>query len=36
MHHFHYQQDELYCEDVPVRESAEQLGTPFIFTAMPR
>lgn len=29
MHHFHYQQDELYCEDVPIRNIAEQVGTPF-------
>ena len=29
MHHFHYQQDELYCEDVPIREIADQVGTPF-------
>ena len=29
MHHFHYQQDELYCEDVPIREIAGQVGTPF-------
>ncbi len=29
MHHFHYQQDELYCEDVSIREIAGQVGTPF-------
>jgi len=29
MHHFHYQQDELYCEDVAVREIADKVGTPF-------
>lgn len=29
MHHFHYQQDELYCEDVAVRDIANQVGTPF-------
>ena len=29
MHHFHYQQDELYCEEIPVREIADQVGTPF-------
>lgn len=29
MHHFHYIEDELYCEDVPVSEVAYQVGTPF-------
>ena len=29
MHHFHYQQDMLYCEDVPVQEIAAAVGTPF-------
>ncbi|MEN8246731.1 MAG: diaminopimelate decarboxylase [Thermodesulfobacteriota bacterium] len=29
MHHFHYQQDELFCEDVPIREIADKVGTPF-------
>jgi len=29
MHHFHYQQDELYCEDVAVRDIADKVGTPF-------
>ena len=29
MHHFHYHQDELYCEDVAVREIADKVGTPF-------
>ncbi|MBW2612724.1 MAG: diaminopimelate decarboxylase [Deltaproteobacteria bacterium] len=29
MHHFQYKQDELHCEDVPVREIADQVGTPF-------
>ncbi|MEJ2473399.1 MAG: diaminopimelate decarboxylase, partial [Desulfobacterales bacterium] len=29
MHHFHYRHDELFCEDVAVREIAEAVGTPF-------
>lgn len=28
MHHFHYQQDELYCEGIPLRKLAEAEGTP--------
>jgi diaminopimelate decarboxylase len=28
MHHFHYEGDELYCEKVPVREIARDVGTP--------
>jgi diaminopimelate decarboxylase len=28
MHHFPYQQDELYCEDIPLRKLAEAVGTP--------
>ncbi len=28
MHHFQYKPDELYCEDVPVRLIAEEIGTP--------
>jgi diaminopimelate decarboxylase len=28
MHHFHYQQDELYCEGIPLRKLAEAVGTP--------
>jgi diaminopimelate decarboxylase len=28
MHHFHYQGDELYCEQVPLREIALKVGTP--------
>lgn len=28
MHHFQYKAEELYCEDVPVRRIAEQIGTP--------
>ena len=29
MHHFQYRDDELYCEEVPIRQIAEQVGTPF-------
>jgi diaminopimelate decarboxylase len=29
VHHFHYQAGELYCENVPVRQIAEKVGTPF-------
>ena len=29
MHHFEERDGEMYCEDVPVRRVAEQLGTPF-------
>jgi len=29
MHHFKYRNNELYCEDVPVRTIAEDIGTPF-------
>ena len=29
MHHFLYRNNELYCEDVPVRKIAENIGTPF-------
>ncbi|MBW1645631.1 MAG: diaminopimelate decarboxylase [Deltaproteobacteria bacterium] len=29
MHYFHYQDDELFCEEVPVREIAAREGTPF-------
>lgn len=28
MHHFHYQNDELYCEEVPLRTIAREVGTP--------
>lgn len=28
MHHFHYVNDELFCEGVPLRTIAEQVGTP--------
>ncbi len=29
MHHFHYKNNELYCEDVRVADIAARLGTPF-------
>ncbi|HTN44412.1 MAG TPA: diaminopimelate decarboxylase [Nitrospiria bacterium] len=29
MHEFHYRQNELYCEDVPVKTIAQEVGTPF-------
>jgi diaminopimelate decarboxylase len=29
MHHFHYQNNELYCEGVPVKAVAAKVGTPF-------
>ena len=29
MHHFKYREDALFCEDVPVKEIAEKVGTPF-------
>jgi diaminopimelate decarboxylase len=29
MHHFNYQAGELFCENVPVRQIAEAVGTPF-------
>ncbi len=28
MHHFHYQGEELYCENVPLRRIAREMGTP--------
>lgn len=28
MHHFHYQNNELFCEDVPIRGVVEEWGTP--------
>jgi diaminopimelate decarboxylase len=28
MHHFIYQGDELYCENVPIRKIAQEVGTP--------
>ena len=33
MHHFHYKDGEMYCEDVPVRTIAEAVGTPFYLYA---
>jgi diaminopimelate decarboxylase len=29
MHHFHYKNGELHCEEVPVRRIAGKVGTPF-------
>jgi diaminopimelate decarboxylase len=29
MHHFAYRDNEMYCEDVPIRVIAENVGTPF-------
>jgi diaminopimelate decarboxylase len=29
MHHFQYQDKQLYCEDVPIKKIAEKIGTPF-------
>jgi len=29
MHDFQYRGDELYCEELPIREIAESVGTPF-------
>ncbi|MEJ2096756.1 MAG: diaminopimelate decarboxylase, partial [Deltaproteobacteria bacterium] len=29
MHHFHYDQDRLFCESVAVQDIAESVGTPF-------
>ena len=29
MHHFHYRDNRMFCEDVPVLEIAENVGTPF-------
>ena len=29
MHHFKYRNNEMYCEDVPIRIIAEEIGTPF-------
>jgi diaminopimelate decarboxylase len=29
MHHFHYQDNQMYCEDVSVATIAEEVGTPF-------
>ena len=29
MHHFNYQNNQMYCEDIPVAQIAEAVGTPF-------
>ena len=29
MHHFQYQNDQMYCENVPIRRIAKEVGTPF-------
>ncbi len=29
MHHFHYRDNHMFCEDVPILEIAESVGTPF-------
>lgn len=29
MHHFHYRDDELFCEDVPIQKIAAEVGTPL-------
>ncbi len=29
MHHFHYVDNELYCEEVPIQRIAKEVGTPF-------
>jgi len=29
MHHFHYKKNQMYCEDVPVSEIGQEVGTPF-------
>ncbi|NNL41240.1 MAG: diaminopimelate decarboxylase, partial [Desulfobacterales bacterium] len=29
MHHFTYLKNELYCEDVPIKKIAKEVGTPF-------
>lgn len=29
MHHFHYHDDQMYCEDVPISGIAREVGTPF-------
>ncbi len=34
MHHFQYKAEELYCEDVPVRVIARQVGTPCYIYSM--
>ena len=33
MHHFHYINDELYCENVPISKICRELGTPiFVYS----
>jgi len=34
MHHFHYQGDALYCEDVPLEKIARDVGTPCYVYSM--
>ena len=34
MHDFHYQGQELWCEEIPVSEIAGQIGTPFYLYSM--
>jgi diaminopimelate decarboxylase len=29
MHYFHYRNDQLYCEDVPIRRMCDEVGTPL-------
>ncbi|MBW1999667.1 MAG: diaminopimelate decarboxylase [Deltaproteobacteria bacterium] len=29
MHHFIYRHEDLYCEEIPIRRIAEEVGTPF-------
>ena len=29
MHHFHYRDNELFCEEVPIQKIAAEVGTPF-------
>ncbi|MBE0477546.1 diaminopimelate decarboxylase [Candidatus Aerophobetes bacterium] len=29
MSHFHYRQDELFCENIPIQNIADKVGTPF-------
>ena len=29
MHHFHYKKNSLYCEEVPVQDIVQEVGTPF-------
>lgn len=33
MHYFHYEKDELFCEEVPLRKICQQVGTPvFVYS----